>query len=217
MPAHYVPNVCKVVETTNHPESGVYLEADDRRRYVARSPLTEAPRPDYFQSLYAWLAADGDRHVAAYLGQYDLSNFDAEAPPVKTAAFWSIVNANRSAGESSLGDIIIRMEEPEILTTSDLDAGARAAGEHELCEWLREPKHRRHIPSMLGRAGYAPLANPNAGDGRWLMHGRKVSIYRSIKVDQARALAAVDERIEREIKAIKDNIIAMSPRKKPPQ
>jgi len=217
IPAHYIPNVCKVVMTTNHPESGVYLPAECRRTYVARSPLTEPPSPDYFERLYEWLAADGARHVAAYLRELDISAFDAAAPPVKTTAFWAIVNANRSTGESSLGDVLIRMGEPEIVTTSDLELGAREAGEHELGEWLRDPKHRRHIPSTLNRLGYTVIPNPNAGDGRWLMHSRRITIYRSVKTDSARALIAIAERMEKEDKAIKNNIIAMSTRKKPPQ
>ena len=38
----------------------------------------------------------GDRHVAAYLAELDLSDFDAKAPPPKTAAFWDIVEADNA-------------------------------------------------------------------------------------------------------------------------
>jgi hypothetical protein len=45
-------------------------------------------------------------HVAAWLQERDISKFDSKSPPVKTPAFWSIVDANKAPEESELADII---------------------------------------------------------------------------------------------------------------
>jgi hypothetical protein len=38
---HSVFNVCGVIVTTNHKADGIYLPADDRRHFVAWSPLVK--------------------------------------------------------------------------------------------------------------------------------------------------------------------------------
>ncbi len=37
-----VPNVCGVIITSNHKSDGIYLPADDRRHFVAWSPLSKS-------------------------------------------------------------------------------------------------------------------------------------------------------------------------------
>jgi hypothetical protein len=93
---HAILNVCSVVYTTNYKAEGLYLPADDRRHYVGWSRLTKEDFSDeYWTGLWSFLDSGGDGHVAAYLGQRDLSAFNAKAPPPKTDAFWDIVNAHR--------------------------------------------------------------------------------------------------------------------------
>jgi hypothetical protein len=102
-----VPNVCGVVITTNHKTDGLYLPADDRRHYVAWSEATREQFPtDYWTRLYGWYESGGHGHVAAYLQQFDLSGFDAKAPPPKTPAFYDIVDANRAPEDAELADAI---------------------------------------------------------------------------------------------------------------
>jgi hypothetical protein len=73
--------------------------ADDRRHYAAWSEaVKEDFSPDYWKKLWGWYAKGGIEAVAAYLAKLDISAFDAEAPPPKTAAFWAIVDANRASG-----------------------------------------------------------------------------------------------------------------------
>ena len=94
---HYVFNVLGLILTTNHKTDGIYLPAEDRRHYVAWSTHTkEEFSPQYWQELWGWYYTGGFEHVAAYLTELDLSDFDPKAPPPKTAAFWDIVNANRA-------------------------------------------------------------------------------------------------------------------------
>jgi hypothetical protein len=92
---HYVFNVLGFIITTNHKTDGIYLPADDRRHYVAWSSWTkEAFAQEYWNRLWRWYLHEGGfGHVASYLGELDLSDFDPKAPPPKTPAFWDIVAA----------------------------------------------------------------------------------------------------------------------------
>jgi hypothetical protein len=85
---HYVFNCLGFIITTNHKTDGIYLPADDRRHYVAWSPRTKDEfTSEYWNRLWGWYLTGGFRHVAAYLGQLDLTDFDSKALPAKTAAF----------------------------------------------------------------------------------------------------------------------------------
>ena len=53
------------------------------------------------------------KHVAAYLATLDLANFDAKAPPEKTPAFWTIVDANCAPEEGELADILDKLGNPD--------------------------------------------------------------------------------------------------------
>jgi hypothetical protein len=50
----------------------------------------------YWNSLWGWYDDGGYAHVAAYLADVDISNFDPKAPPPRTDAFWDIVDVNRA-------------------------------------------------------------------------------------------------------------------------
>ena len=96
-------NCVGLIITTNNRTDGIYLPADDRRHFVAWSPLSKDDFPsDYWQRLWRWYENGGFGHVAAYLSEFDLSGFDPKAPPPKTPAFWSIVDANRHRRKPSL-------------------------------------------------------------------------------------------------------------------
>jgi hypothetical protein len=168
-------NVCGVIITTNHETDGIYLPPDDRRHYVAWSPLTSDDFEDrYWSALYAWYADDGYRHVAAYLAQYDLSQFHAKAPPKKTEAFWSIVDANRPSEESELANVLEAAGHPEAFTLRNL---TDITADEYLQLWLRDRKNRRQIPHRLKAAGYVAHRNADAKDGQWKVGGDRQTVY----------------------------------------
>ena len=69
--------------------------------------LDPGPNPNkYWDDLWAWFDAGGDRDVAAYLATLDISGFNPKAPPPKTTAFWAIVDANKAPEESELADAL---------------------------------------------------------------------------------------------------------------
>jgi len=175
---HPVPNVCGVIITTNHKSDGLYLPADDRRHYVAWSDLDKDHfEVDYWNQLWGWYGSGGIGHVAAYLASLDLSGFDAKAPPLKTEAFWHIVNAARAPEESELADILEGLRWPDAITLESIASHARVMGFHDFSDWLGDRRNRRMIPHRLESVGYEPIRNDGTADGRWKVHGRNAAVY----------------------------------------
>lgn len=169
-----VPNCCGVVITSNHKADGIDPPADDRRHYVAWSELTKGDFPEaYWSTLWRYYDEGGDRHVAAYLAELDLSEFDPKAPPPKTAAFWDIVDANRAPEDAELADVIDLIGNPDATTILRL---ADASG-LELSQWLKDRKNRRVIPHRLEKVGYVPVRNDGAEDGLWKLNGKRQAVY----------------------------------------
>ncbi len=191
----YVANVCGVVITTNHLSDGLYLPADDRRHYVAWSPrCREDFGPDYWTELYQWFADGGAGHVCAHLAGLDLAGFDAKAPPLKTAAFWTVVAAGAAPESGELRDVIEVLGTPGALTLKMLIDGASAERLFQLGDELADRKTRRAIPHKLERVGYVPVRNPDADDGLFKVNGKRAAVYakRSMTVsEQVRAARRV--------------------------
>lgn len=168
-------NVCGVIITTNHKTDGIYLPADDRRHYVAWSPVSrEAFSDDYWSKLYGWYQAGGIGHVAAYLRTLDLSGFNAKAPPAKTPAFWDIVSANSSPEDAELADALDHLGHPHATTIASIAVAARDEG---FRLYLLDRRNSRKIPHRLEQCGYVPVRNPDAQDGLWKVTGKRCAIY----------------------------------------
>ena len=170
---HNVLNCCGVIITTNYKSDGIYLPPDDRRHYVAWSNLTGDFVDDYWTTLWHFYEGGGDRHVAAYLAELDISKFDPKASPPKTAAFWDIVHANRAPEDAELADVLDKMGNP--YATTLLRIADMATGEVQF--WINDRKNRRAIPHRLERCGYVPVRNNDATDGLWKIHGKRQVIY----------------------------------------
>jgi hypothetical protein len=172
---HSIFNCCGVIITTNHKADGIYLPADDRRHFVAWSPLKGNGDfvDGYWNDLWIWYAKGGDRHVAAYLAELDIRSFDPKAPPPKTPAFWDIVDANRSPEDAELADVLDAMRNPDACTLAQISSNA--GGEFE--GWIRDRKNRRAIPHRLEKCGYVPVRNDAATDGLWKISGKRQVVY----------------------------------------
>src|SRR5262249_37830276 len=141
-------NVCGVVITSNYKTNGIYLPAEDRRHYVAWSNLKKNDFDQaYWNKLWAWYADGGFGHVAAYLAELDLSDFNPKAAPPKTEAFWAIVDASRAPEDSELADAIDKLGhetpegeiiKPKAITIKMIERVA--AG--DFAEWLKDKKNR---------------------------------------------------------------------------
>lgn len=172
---HSVPNVTGVVHTTNYKTDGLYLPADDRRHLVCWSEVQEgAFSEDYWTRLYSWYGRGGLANVAAYLREYDLSEFDPKRPPRKTDAFKAIVDANRSPEDSELADVIDALGNPKVVTIERIISVAPA----DLADWLRNRSNRRKIPHRLQSVGYVSVRNTDdKTSGLWKINGRRQTIY----------------------------------------
>jgi hypothetical protein len=172
---HYVFNCLGFLITTNHKSDGIYLPADDRRHYVAWSSLTKDDfESEYWNRLWGWYADGGIRHVAAYLGELDISGFDPKAPPPKTEAFWAIVAASQAPEDAGLADVIDALGSPDVTTLAALTVKAKG----ETLDWLMDRRNRRAMPHRMERCGYVPVRNPYAAsDGLWKINGARQVVY----------------------------------------
>ena len=77
MREYSVFNVVGLIITSNHKTDGIFLPADDRRHFVAWSDLTKDDfTTDYWNGLWAWYGRGGMGHVATYLRELDIADFD---------------------------------------------------------------------------------------------------------------------------------------------
>jgi hypothetical protein len=184
--AFYVPNLVGVIFTTNY-RSGLYLQADDRRHYVAFSEAKKGHlSADYFKTLYDWYAAGGIGHVLAYLHALDLSAFNPKGEPRKTDAFWAMVHAGEEPESNELQDAIKACGSPAALSVRMVRAAAANIEMFDLAAMLIDPKARARLPHMFERVGYVVLRNPGAKDGRF----GKETIYAQAGLDRSVQLAA---------------------------
>jgi hypothetical protein len=186
IPQHYVLNRCGTIFTTNNKTDCLYLPADDRRHYVAWSDLKKEHFPDgYWLDFYDWYQnQNGFEHVTAFLAERDISEFDAKAPPKKTAAFWAVVDAGVPTEQSELADVIDEIAAGNDLTKKppkNVDAlslsiiNDYAIG--QFFEWLQDRKNRRSMPRRFEKCGYTPVRNPDAEDGLWVIKRKRQVIY----------------------------------------
>ena len=128
----------------------------------------------------------GDRHVAAYLATLDISGFDPKAPPPKTPAFWTIVDAGRAPEDAELADLLDEIGNPDAITL----AGLMLKASDEIRDWLADRKNRRLIPHRLEKCGYSPVRNDYAKDGFWKLNGKRQVIYAKQELSEGGRVAA---------------------------
>jgi hypothetical protein len=157
---------------------------------VAWSNLTKVHFvTDYWIALWNWYAnSGGDAHVAAYLAELDLTEFDPKAPPPKTAAFWDIVDASRSPEDAELADVLDNLGSPDAVTLAQVQNAA--TGDFET--WIRDRRNRRNIPHRFEQCHYVPVRNDAADDGQWKIGGKRQTVYSKDTLTLRDQLKAVD-------------------------
>ena len=186
---YYVFNCVGFILTTNHKTDGIYLPPDDRRHFVAWSPRTkEEFSKTYWSKLWDWYSHGGFCHVAAYLAELDLADFDAKAPPAQTRAFWDIVSANSAPEDAELADVLEALGNPDAVTLGQLIE--KAVGS-DAGDWLTDRRNRRAIPHRMERCRYVPVRNPDADDGLWKLEGKRQAVYAKASMSLRDQIAAV--------------------------
>jgi Family of unknown function (DUF5906) len=118
---HYIFNCVGIIISTNYRTDGIYLSEQDRRHFVAWSELRKTDFSDgYFDRLWDWFDKGGTEHVAAYLSELDLSDFNPKRPPPKTEAWQTIVSAHYAPEAAELADAIDKLGNPAALTIDNL-------------------------------------------------------------------------------------------------
>jgi hypothetical protein len=121
-----------------------------------------------------WYEKEGGfEDIAAYLATLDLSDFNPKAPPLKTPAFWAIVDANRPTEEAEIMDALDVLNNPPAITIESLLTGA----DPDLFGFLTERKNRKAISHRIIAAGYEVVRNDAAKDGLWVVSGARKTIY----------------------------------------
>jgi hypothetical protein len=157
-----------VIVTTNYKLDGIFLPPDDARNYAAWSELTKNDFPsNYWDKLWHWYDHEnGIAHVAAFLEDYDLSDWSAKKPPPRTEWWHAIVGANASSEDAELLTTLDRLKKPPAITLLMLLDHER---ESSFGEWLKDRKNRRAIPHRLEHCGYVQVRNPTCEDGLWVV------------------------------------------------
>lgn len=185
---HAVVNVCGVIITTNNKDS-MHLPPDDRRHFVAWSSRSKDDfKPDYWNALYRWFAGGGTEIVAHYLGTLDLNDFDPKAPPPKTQAFWEMVDSSRAPEDAEMADALDALGKPDAVTLGNILTRA-APG---FCDWLQDRRNRRKIPHRFEECGYVAVRNPSAGDGYWVVNGKRAPVYAKRDLSPRDQIAAAE-------------------------
>jgi Family of unknown function (DUF5906) len=210
---HHIVNIVGAIITTNYKTEGIYLAADDRRHYVAWSdvmPSAFDSHPGagdasaYFDAMWRWYENEGGfEDIAAYLATLDISGFNPKAPPLKTPAFWAIVDANRPVEEAEIRDALDLLNNPAAITLDCLMTGATG----DLALFIKERKNRKAVSHRIVSAGYEIIRNDAAKDGLWVVSGARKTIYakKSLTVPErikaAQQLAAAVPKTDWERKA----------------
>lgn len=194
--AYNVPNVMGVIITSNNKLSGLYIDPDDRRHYVAWS-TAEKQSPSFFDALWSWIENGGKNAVLGYLQRLDLADFNPKAPPPKTEAWHQIVAAHVNPDEAALSEAIEDSQgnRMQIATVREIIAAVQFRGDIELAMTLQEKRSARKIPQMLERIGFEVLRNPYSKDGRWRLGGKqKETLYADRLIPHAQQISLANAR-----------------------
>jgi hypothetical protein len=170
---------------------------------VAATEVTEEDfPPGFWPDFWKWYWSGGLQDVVAYLAQYDISKFDAKAPPEKTAAFWTMVGAGTASEVPEMNDVLNQLGRPEVVTVARIVQASASGHSRDLYEWLSDRKNRRSIPHRLDDCGYLPVLNVTRKDNRWVINKKEQAIYGRRDVTPAARFKAADAfKVEEERKA----------------
>ena len=162
---HHIFNLCGIVYTNNHRNDGLYLPDNDRRTYVtwSEAKITDISK-EKWQEYHNWIDNGGAEIVAHYLHKVDLSKFNPKAPPPKTRAFWTIVNAARAPENAELADALEKGGWPAAITLQKVEDDWATP---ELAEWLGIGETAAPFSTVSTTAAIPPLTMrmPTTGSG----------------------------------------------------
>ena len=181
---------CGVIMTTNHLLSSIFIPDDDRRYDVLECAtfremglLTPEARGEYFDALYTWFYAGGNRHIAAWLRARDVTRWSPDHGQRKTDAHARIV-ADGRVGDIWLMDVLMELEElghVDILR-GDWVVNRAVAGGEKLLEVNKRMGH------AMDRAGYYKRDDRTQpkNQGRWRIGKKAYTVWVRKELDVTR-------------------------------
>lgn len=121
LPEFYIKNYANIVACSNHIDVA-HLDADDRRIF---SWVSQAQKrsPDYYANLCQWFFnGTGNAIVLDFFKNRDISGFNSNASPPKTAGREMLISNSRSEAENFLSDALESGAPPfacDLVTTSE--------------------------------------------------------------------------------------------------
>lgn len=180
--------------TTNHLDSGIYIPQDDRRFDVIEcATLAEMGLADrdvrrfYFELLWTWFLKGGNRHVAAWLHERDISQWSPDHGQRKTEAHADVVQANRESDMwcvEILEELMV-LDWPKDLCIVDAE-GHCVALKFVRADWIidravtrgeNKMDARRKLKPTMKRCGYVAYNNKADQEGRWWIGGKAYKVY----------------------------------------
>jgi hypothetical protein len=201
-----IPNLLSVVITSNHRTNGIYLPPDDRRHFVMWSEKTIHDFTEgFWTSFYEWLEKEGKRNVAAYLMQYDLSDFNPKAPPRKTPAFFAITDSNSSPEDDELSSVLEAIDRPAALILEDITCSKHVKTEFAL--WFADRKNAKSVPYRLEEAGYVSVRNDRNARGKWSIEGVNRMIYGRSDLSVRDRVSAARDRAAKQLQLFRPGFV----------
>jgi hypothetical protein len=188
IPSYPIANCVNIVVTTNH-KDGLYIPANDRRCHVSWSDAkVEDIGEDFFNEYWTWLNAGGDAHVAAYLRDFDISRFNAKAPPPKTDAFWEMVEANTPSETGDIANVIdVGLGSPDAFNNVQFINAIPL--DSDLRDWAQ--RNKKILGRRVTECGYVQVRNPNdTVEGRWRIGRHRTTIYARSSLTRREQIAA---------------------------
>ncbi|MBH5373553.1 hypothetical protein HZZ16_36945 [Bradyrhizobium sp. CNPSo 4016] len=59
-------------------------------------------------------------------------------------------------------------------------------------EWLQDRRNRRKIPHRFEECDYVAVRNPSAGDGYWVVNGKRAPVYAKCELSLRDQIAAAE-------------------------
>jgi hypothetical protein len=90
--------------------------------------------------------------------------------------------------------VLDRLKEHAV-TLDDIIKEAVDLGHEGLADFFRDRSKRRIIAGRLDKAGYVPIANPDAKDKLWRLGGKRCAIYAPKRLSSRKAVELVQKRV----------------------
>ncbi len=189
-PEQQVPNLCGVIITTNHAD-GLYLPPEDRRHLVCWAKADKDDfSEDFWIKFWKWYEQGGTEHVCTFLNEYHLEGFDPKAPPRKTNAFRAMVETGQPSEQNDFADALEKLNWPDAVTFNQVSNAADPGSEVSM--WVGDRKSAWMIKKRFTANGYELIANEGS-DARWMVAGKRTSIYAKTGLQLKEQYTAVNE------------------------